>query len=63
MIRELQVSTVAGWSYVFYRTWDGTSVISLAYFVGIIMFVLIIMNLFLAGADLHSTVPECEHLQ
>jgi hypothetical protein len=52
----LQVSTVAGWSYVFYRTWDGTGVFSLAYYIAIIISVLIVMNLLLAGAYLFPSM-------
>jgi hypothetical protein len=70
----LQVSTVAGWSYVFYRTWDGTGVFSLAYYIAIIISVLIVMNLLLAGAylfpsmflvtsDVDALSPNCNSLE
>lgn len=50
---DVQVSTVAGWSKIFYRSADNTNVSSLVYFLGIVIFVsYILSNLFLAGADL-----------
>lgn len=60
MCSGVQVSTVAGWSHIFYRTWDSTIVLSLVYYIGIIMFVsYILMNLFLAGVYLFSSALYC----
>lgn len=45
----VQISTIAGWSYSFYRLWDSTNVLSLVYFLVIIIVVAYVMvNLFLA---------------
>lgn len=47
----VQVSTVAGWSKIFYLSTDNTNISSLAYFLGIIVCVAYILtNLFLAGS-------------
>jgi hypothetical protein len=50
---RMQVSTIAGWSFVFYRTWDNTSLVALAFFLIIIIFATyVLINLFLAGLKL-----------
>lgn len=56
----MQVSTVAGWSRIFYRAADNTNISSLVYFFGIVLFVAYILNnLFLAGiVPLHSALLE-----
>lgn len=49
----VQISTIAGWSSIFYRTWDSTGVWCLAYHLSIIVFVAyILVNCFLAGLKL-----------
>jgi hypothetical protein len=46
----VQVSTVSGWSRLFYKSTDNTNVSALGYYLGIILFVTYILNnLFLAG--------------
>ena len=49
----MQISTIAGWSTIFYRTWDSTGVWCIFYHLSIIVFVAyILVNCFLAGLKL-----------
>lgn len=59
----MQISTIAGWSLSFYRAWDATSVVSLLYFVIIIVVVAYIMvNLFMAVLKLKFAAASREQL-
>jgi hypothetical protein len=55
----LQVSTIAGWSFLFYRVWDASNVSSVLYFLLIIFTVpYILVNLFLAVLKLKFAVAS-----